>query len=472
MPNWNPLTNAVGGAGATPQQTYYSTPPTNFGEYQYIKLTEIVDNFIAAYVGENKILANVLKGDVNFHAHRALQELSYDTLKSCKSQEIEVCPSLKMPLPHDYVNYVKITSVDANGIEHVIYPTRHTSHPFAIEQDGCAYEFNNDGTLKHQETCTTGAETTCDPTELNAFGEWSSLYSGQMFFPIKPDMTAQGSTVYDGTVTIQDETEYANIWTGLIDSHCQCLSTNPDADVASTISGSENRGRAARGLLAGGAPSCGQCGAPNTTPIGQIGSQNVVYTCWDQITGAMDEGSLGTKIPKFAGPITFTSQGDCELNSDAWTNYSSSGGNNSVAIDSTQTTNLAVDADNYFQNKGQRYGLQPEHVQINGSFFIDCVRGNIHFGSNFSGKTVILHYISDHHGTDDEQIVHKFAEEAMYKWIAYGCAQARTDVDPNTTARLKQERFAETRKAKIRLSNIKIEEIAQVMRNKSKWINH
>ena len=89
-----------------------------------------------------------------------------------------------------------------------------------------------------------------------------------------------------------------------------------------------------------------------------------------------------------------------------------------------------------------------------------------------STKTIILNYISDGHGTPDEEIVHKFAEEAMYKWIAYGCAQARVDVDPNTIARLKRERFAETRKAKIRLSNLKIEEVAQVMRNKSKWIKH
>ena len=133
--NFNPLTNAVGGNGATAPNVYYNQTPSNFGEYGYIYLNEIVDNFTAAYVGEGKILANVLKADVNFHAHRALQELHYDTLKSCKSQEIEVCPSLKMPLPHDYVNYVKLTWVDAKGIEHVIYPTRHTSNPFAIEQD-------------------------------------------------------------------------------------------------------------------------------------------------------------------------------------------------------------------------------------------------------------------------------------------------------------------------------------------------
>jgi len=37
---------------------------------------------------------------------------------------------------------------------------------------------------------------------------------------------------------------------------------------------------------------------------------------------------------------------------------------------------------------------------------------------------------------------------------------------------LKKERFAETRKAKLRLSNIKSQELAQVMRGKSKWIKH
>ena len=100
------------------------------------------------------------------------------------------------------------------------------------------------------------------------------------------------------------------------------------------------------------------------------------------------------------------------------------------------------------------------------------MRGNIHFSSNLSGKTIILKYISDGHGTDDEQIVHKFAEEAMYKWIAYGCASARVDVPENVIQRLKKEKFAETRKAKIRLSSIKIEEIAQIMRGKSKWIKH
>ncbi len=37
---------------------------------------------------------------------------------------------------------------------------------------------------------------------------------------------------------------------------------------------------------------------------------------------------------------------------------------------------------------------------------------------------------------------------------------------------LKKERFAATRKAKLRLSNLKIEELTQVMRGKSKQIKH
>jgi len=37
---------------------------------------------------------------------------------------------------------------------------------------------------------------------------------------------------------------------------------------------------------------------------------------------------------------------------------------------------------------------------------------------------------------------------------------------------LKREASAKLRNAKIRLSNIKLDEIVQVMRGKSKWIKH
>ena len=302
--------NAKGGFGADSSSTYYAA--TNLGNYQFITLGEIINNFIAAYIGEGKILAAALKGDVKFHAHRALQELSYDTLKSCKSQEIVLPPSLQMMLPHDYVNYTKITTSDSNGIEHVLYPAHKTSNPIDIGQDA------------------------------------------------------------DGDYT--------------------------------------------------------------TTTVAAV--------------------------------VTL----DTDNESETWDNYSTSSPN-VIPINSSTTNNANVDNDNIFDQRS-RYGMDPQYSQANGSFYIDCNTGKIHFSSNLAGRTIILHYLSDHHGEESEQIVHKFAEEAMYKHIAYGCAQARTDVPAGIVQRLKQERFAETRKAKIRLSNIKIEEITQVMRGKSKFIKH
>ena len=68
--------------------------------------------------------------------------------------------------------------------------------------------------------------------------------------------------------------------------------------------------------------------------------------------------------------------------------------------------------------------------------------------------------------------VHKFAEEAMYKHIVYAMLSTRANVQEYIIRRFKRERFAETRKAKLRLSNIKLEEITQTLRGQSKHIKH
>ena len=114
----------------TNQNQYYTG--SNFGDYQFTTLEHIINAFMITHVGEDKILSKVNRTDVQFHAMRAIQELSYDIFRSVKSQEIEVPPSLTMMLPQDYVNYVKIVRSDSNGIERVLYPTNSTSNPFAI----------------------------------------------------------------------------------------------------------------------------------------------------------------------------------------------------------------------------------------------------------------------------------------------------------------------------------------------------
>jgi hypothetical protein len=121
---------------------------------------------------------------------------------------------------------------------------------------------------------------------------------------------------------------------------------------------------------------------------------------------------------------------------------------------------------------GRRYGLTPENTQSNGVFFIDKLKGVAFFDSSFVGKLVTLKYISDGLGTDEEMTIHKFAEEALYKYIAYAILSTRSNTPEYIVSRLKKERAAAKRNSKIRLANIKIEEIAQVMRNKSKIIKH
>ena len=183
-----------------------------------------------------------------------------------------------------------------------------------------------------------------------------------------------------------------------------------------------------------------------------------------------------TETVRDAGGFTITGDATDDLTSDesstTWENYDTPSEN--------QNTDYDYDSDLYDLNTGQRFGIDPQHAQTNGSFFIDESAGKFHFSSNLSGKTLILKYISDGIITNAANTaldlnatkIHKFAEEAIYKYMAYGLLSARTDGNPGILQMLKKERFAETRKAKLRLSNIKTEELAQIMRGKSKWIKH
>jgi hypothetical protein len=68
--------------------------------------------------------------------------------------------------------------------------------------------------------------------------------------------------------------------------------------------------------------------------------------------------------------------------------------------------------------------------------------------------------------------VHKFAEEAMYKWISHAILSGKANIPEYQVNRLKRERSAAIRTAKLRLSNLNIEELTQSLRGKSKWIKH
>lgn len=277
----------------------------NYGNYQFVTIKDIVNNFLIAYVGEDKIISKLKRTDVAFHAQRGIQELTFDTLPSIKTQEIELGPQLYMVLPQDYVNYVKFTWTDDRGIERVIYPAIKTSDPKPILQDNqYEYTYDNNGEI---------------------------LYANQSE-TLKRFNASSGEPIVDNN-----------------------------------------------------------------------------YNDWDV---------------------------------------------------------LAV------QNYGRRYGSTPENMQNNGTFYIDQVRGLVHFSSDIVGKIITIKYISDGLATDEGMVVHKFAEEAIYKYIAHAVLSTRTNTPEYIVARFKKEYHTARRNAKIRLSNIKIEEITQVMRNKSKHIKH
>ena len=102
------------------------------GDYSYTRLTDVIDNFLIAYVGAGKLIPSVKRTDVIFHAKRGLQEFSYDTLKSVRSQELTIPTSLSVVIPQDYVNYTRLSYTDTMGVQHTIYPANElTLRPYA-----------------------------------------------------------------------------------------------------------------------------------------------------------------------------------------------------------------------------------------------------------------------------------------------------------------------------------------------------
>ena len=441
------------------QQDYYDG--NDFGGYQFVSLEDIITNFTVAYVGEGKIISKVKRTDIAFHAQRAIQELSFDTFKSIKSQEITLPPSNTMVLPQDYVNYTKVCWVDGNGIERPLYPTKHTSNPTPILQ-------NSDGDYALT------AFGSFDLTNLVVLdGEYLDILVGMSVSGASiPANTVVGSTTNASgitTIALVDNVGAAVIPTAGAGGNTLTF-TNDDELGMLILEGSAY---AIEGLVFEGIGSSllSYSGVDiSNLSVGMLVS-DVNFEAGTTIIDidTMDENiivsSNALSIPSssIGYDVTFIST---PVDSTTWSSFSSDTSN------STGDANgYNHDTDIYDLNVGQRYGVDPAMAQGNGTYYIDNLKGLIHFSSNISGKTVILKYISDGLGTEGEMVVHKFAEEAMYKCIAYAILSTSI-YGQQLVPRFKKEKFAATRQAKLRLSNIKIEELTQLMRGKSKWIKH
>jgi hypothetical protein len=291
------------------------TVEENYGGYAYITIGDIIDNFMVGYVGDGKLIQTCKKSDVVFHVKRGMQEFSYDTLKSVKSQELTVPSSLAVILPQDYVNYVRISSIDTLGVKRIIYPANNlTISPYEMPlQDNAG-----------------------QPTQDN-FGD-----------------NLEGTSI------------------------------------------TSERWRNANDRL---------------------------------LTGGFNNDNLNTFF------------------------------------------DFMQDGYGYGLGAfGRRYGLDPAVSQVNGWFNMNEREGKIAFSSNLANRLIVLEYISDGLAYDLDSRVPKMAEDAMYSHLLYSILSTRAGTPEGVVQRFKRDRSAKLRNAKIRLSNIKLDEITQVMRGKSKWI--
>jgi hypothetical protein len=123
-------------------------------------------------------------------------------------------------------------------------------------------------------------------------------------------------------------------------------------------------------------------------------------------------------------------------------------------------------------NLGQFYGTDPQYANVNGYFTIDEREGKMSFSSDLVDRLIVLEYISDGLSYDKDTKVPKLAEEALYASILHYIVSTRANQPEYLVQRLRRDKSSKLRNAKIRLSNIKLTEIVQVMRGKSKLLKH
>ena len=94
------------------------------------------------------------------------------------------------------------------------------------------------------------------------------------------------------------------------------------------------------------------------------------------------------------------------------------------------------------------------------------------FTSDLKGRLVLIEYVSDGNAYDLDMKIPKMAEDALYSHIIHAILSTSSNVQEYVVRRFQKERSAKLRNAKIRLSNLKLDQIVQVMRQKSKWLKY
>lgn len=445
------------------QPSFYSKrrfgtqPRDQTGQYQFVSLDNIINQFMVVYVGEEKLIGSARKTDVAFHAQRAISELNYDTLKNNSEFSFVVPETLMFPVPANYVNYTKLCLIDSSGIEKIIYPTSKTSNPGQLQQ-------NTDGSFKYEDNFWK------DPADglykeygINASNKTSADGKWENQRPLRKYR-------YETRVDVTGTTR-VNPGNGNNNTNYIFYGGGGANDMKMFFHGDYPDIKVGQSVFGPGIPKNTTVASVFETTTGNYRGTSITMTNPEYEADLLLENPGSTGVTGAGRPtnnmIANTQVIIVDLNetSDAWEKYKTH-----TSIDNT--SNKDYDDETRFSAEGKRYGIDPQHTQDNGSYYIDENSGMMHFSSAISGKTIVLHYITDGLYGLGSQKVHKFAEEAMYRCIAHAILAGKANVPEYVVQRLKKEKFAAVRQAKLRLSNLKLEELSQTLRGKSKHIKH
>lgn len=92
-------------------QIYYEDEEKH-GEYVYVTLEEMINNFISNYTGDGTVLGKTSRSKIIYQFKQGVKKFSLNALREVKAVELELGDTLDIILPPDYVNYVRISYVN------------------------------------------------------------------------------------------------------------------------------------------------------------------------------------------------------------------------------------------------------------------------------------------------------------------------------------------------------------------------
>ena len=149
---------------------YYTGDPSEYGNYQYTKLEDIINNYVMSRTTDD-ITSSVPRFQILFQARRGMRELYYDVVREIRRIELELSPSLSVILPPDFVNYVRICWVDDEGHLHpmAVDSSMNISAAY-LQADDYEYLYDDEGCILIGSGVRESAINTLTVEELNKVG--------------------------------------------------------------------------------------------------------------------------------------------------------------------------------------------------------------------------------------------------------------------------------------------------------------